>query len=333
MTGLGIRRFAKVVRHVNSDQYRNVLEFFRKPDQTASHSGNKEKNAMKEDARKRLERLLQDLQEIQEASSEQLQCSVISSDLASPLRDHSAWQRVAEFVWETRDHDAPIVIDPEPIIAEPNPDNTGCIRWCGDSDKREAFKAWLARLSGFFESNSELVPNSEPRYGIDGGLLALCAIAALEPKLSERVKHRTILDLNQDLSGFGRIPAKLLKMSPKPIFTVVEIGGPISLFSLNVLKLVLGQSLDQPPLFANIEKSQVVIRGDVFPVDLSIVHIIDQLVQAKGNPISRKTMQANAPVLADEPRLDRVISKIRDTLHVPIESSKSGYSLPPDWLA
>jgi hypothetical protein len=288
---------------------------------------------MKEEAKKRLERLLQDLQEIQEASSERLRCAVISSTLVSPLRDNSVWQRVAEFVWETRDHDAPIVIDPEPIVAEPNPDCTGCIRWCGDPDKREAFKSWLARLSGFFESNSELVPNTEPRYGTEGGLQALCAIAAQDPKLSALVKHRTILDLNQDLSGFGKIPVKLVKMSPKPIFTAIEIDGLISSFSLNVLKLTLGRSLDQPPLIANIEKSHVVIRGEVYPVDLSIVHIIDQLVGAKGNPISRRTMQTNAPILADEPRLDRVISKICGTLGVPIESSTNGYHLPPDWLA
>ena len=57
---------------------------------------------MKEEAKKRLERLLQDLQEIQEASPKQILCAVISSMVDSPLRAQATWQWVAKFVRASR---------------------------------------------------------------------------------------------------------------------------------------------------------------------------------------------------------------------------------------
>jgi hypothetical protein len=72
-------------------------------------------------------------------------------------------------------------------------------------------------------------------------------------------------------------------------------------------------------------------------VDLKIAHIIDQLVKANGNPITRSTMRRNSEVLKLESRIDRIIKRINKEKLLPLEiksdPEKRGYFLAREWLA
>ena len=198
------------------------------------------------DGTKRIESLLQDLQEIEEASKRFIFCALITSTLTSPLQNQADWQRIANLVPENRNRPGIIVLELKPIVVEPFTDGKGCIRWCGPASKREAFKVWLTRLSGVFTSNPKYVPDSEPKYGVEGGLQALCAVAATMPELSPMVKHLSIIDLNHEQTQPGKIPMPLQKVERKPSFEALEIDYSVPLFALKVLRHILSKPIDPP---------------------------------------------------------------------------------------
>ncbi len=295
---------------------------------------------MKEEAKKRLERLLQDLQEIQEASPKQILCAVISSMVDSPLRAQATWQWVAKFVRASRHEDDSIVLDPNPVVVEPFTDGKGCVRWCGQDSKRDAFKEWVTRLSGFCESNPELIPNAEPRYGIEGGLQALCAIAAPVPELSTLVKRRPILQLTGQRTLPPKTPTQIQKMKPRPSFDVMEIDVPVPVFALKVLNHLLGKPLRDPPIRVEINESpkhefaNVFVNGKPYIVEKVFALIVEQLVRANGNPISQRTITNNCPDLKKLtlPRFSRIFEKKQNKVPFEIEPSTKGFYLKPEWL-
>ncbi len=288
---------------------------------------------MNEDARKRLEGFLYDLMSIDEKSPDNLRCAVVSSTLTSPLRDPAAWQWVAEFIRRSRDPNLPLVPDLKLVVVEPFMDGKGCIRWCGKDDKREAFKAWVDRFSAFINANPEVVPDFEPRDGIEGGLQALCAVAGSEPRLSALVKRRTILNLNEEQDPFDTIPAKLDCIRPKPSFDVAEIDGMVLAFSLKALKRLLGRPIGEPPLSVNIPSSEVTVHGKVYPLDLKYVHFVDQLLRANGETITRRMMRDNCRILADEEHLERLIEPLEEMIKIKVDRvARKGFRLPPEWL-
>lgn len=208
------------------------------------------------DETKRIESLLQDLQEIEEASTGFILCAVITSTLTSPLQNQADWEWIASLVPENRNQGGIIVFDLKPVVVEPFRDGKGCIRWCGPDTKREALKVWLARLSGVFRSNPKYVPDTEPNYGVEGGLQVLCAVAATMPELSPMVKLRSILDLNHEQAQPRKIPMQLQKVAPKLSFEALEINFSVPQFALKVLCHILSKPIDPPHVTAGIEQTQ-----------------------------------------------------------------------------
>ncbi len=293
---------------------------------------------MNDEAKKRLERLTQDLQEIQESSPLKITCAVITSTVDSPLRAQAAWQWVAEFVRASRHEDDPIVLDPKPVVVEPFTDGKGCVRWCGLGSKRDAFKEWVVRLSGFFDSNPELVPNAEPRYGIEGGLQALCSIADPVPELSTLIKRRRILQLARRRTLPPKTPIQIQKMMPRPSFDVMEIDATVPHFSLAVLNHLLGRPTRLSRIEVQIDKSSkaqyanVIVDGKPHLVDQEFALIVEQLLKANGIPVSQPTMVENCPDLAGLGRFSRIFVKKRNKVPFEIESNTKGFFLPPEWL-
>ena len=313
---------------------------------------------MNDEAKKRLERLLQDLQEIEEAAagskqSSVITCDVILSTLESPLRDPYAWKWIAFLLQEIRSQDNPevgrTVVDNH-FEVEPFINKNGCFRWSGNPVVWEKIKEWIIRLSGFFGSYPEVVPNSVPVYGLEGGLQALCDIATTVPELSPYIKRRCILDLavqpkpdvlpTKTRPGYveKREMPKLFEMiHPKPSFRSLEIEGSVARFAKMVLNHLLGKPLREPPVVVDLENSEVVIHGKIYAVDASVAHIIDQLLKGNGNPISRSTMQKNSNILKVENRIDRIIKDMREQQLLPIDiktdESRRGYYLSEEWLA
>lgn len=292
---------------------------------------------MKEEAKKRLERLLQDLQEIQEASPKPVMCAVNSSTVDSPLRAQAIWQWVAEFVRASRHEDDSIVLDPKPVAVEPSDGGKGCVRWCGLESKRDAFKEWVTRISGFFESNPELVPNAEPQYGIEGGLQALCAVAATVPELSRRVKRRTILRLSGKRTLSPKTPPQLQKMKPRPSFDVTEIDEPVTVFAVAVLNHLLGKPIGRLRIEVQIDESpkaqyaNVIVDGIAYLVDKEFALIVRELSKTEA-PISQPTMVKKFPILDGLGRFRRIFNKQRNKVPFEIKADTRGFFLPPEWL-
>lgn len=292
---------------------------------------------MKDEARKRLERLIQDLQEIQESSPLKITCAVVTSTAESPLRTQATWQWVAQFLRASRPDDDNIVLDPKPIVVEPFTDGKGCVRWCGLGSKRDAFKDWVTRLSGFFESNPELIPNAEPRYGIEGGLQALCAIAASVPDLSTLVKRRPILQLTGQRILPPKTPPQIQKMKPRPSFDVMEIDAPVTYFSLAVLNHLLGKPTRRSRIEVQIDESpkaqyaNVIVDGISHLVDIEFALIVSELTKAEA-PISQPTMVKKFPILDGLGRFRRIFDKQRNKVPFEIKGDTRGFFLPSEWL-
>lgn len=293
---------------------------------------------MNEDAKKRLERLLQDLQEIEEASPMRVMCAVVSSSLESQVRSLATWLWVAGYVRERQKKDDPIIIDPNPIFVEPFQDGTGCLRWCGQETKREAFREWVIRLSGFFESNPDLVPDSESGYGVEGGLRSLCAIAAQVSEFSSQVKRGPILQLTGKRTLPPETPLQIRKMSPRPSFEVMEIKVPVPSFALMVLSHLLGKPTKRSRIEVKFDDSpagqfaNVIVDGKSHLVDKEFALIVQQLLKADGIPVSQPTMVANCPELQDFGRFSRIFQKKKNRVPFTIDSNTKGFFLPPEWL-
>lgn len=292
---------------------------------------------MKDEARRRLERLIQDLQEIQESSPLKITCAVVTSTAESPLRTQATWQWVAQFLRASRPDDDNIVLDPKPIVVEPFTDGKGRVRWCGLGSKRDAFKEWVTRLSGFFESNPELIPNAEPRYGIEGGLQALCAIADPVPELSTLIKRRRILQLAGLRTLPPKTPIQIQKMKPRPSFDVMEIDATVPFFSLAVLNHLLGRPTRLSRIEVQIDKSpkaqyaNVIVDGEPHLVDKEFALIVRELTQAEA-PISQPTMVKKFPILGGLGRFRRIFNKQRNKVPFEIMADTRGFFLPPEWL-
>ena len=292
---------------------------------------------MNDEARKRLDRLLQQLKEIDEASSGRLQCAVISSTLSSPIHDQSVWQWVARFVREPRPREANIVLDPQPLSVQPSEDGKACVRWCGDPEKREAFKQWVVRLSGLFKSHPELVPDLEPRYGVEGGLEAICAIASAGTHYPDLVKKRRILDLARKRILIPKPPKRLTKIDVKPSFDVIEIDDLAPRFSLKVFSRLLGKPIDSPLRVefdgsAGSQDAIIVVNGERFFVDRECGLVVEQLLSANGTPLSQPRMIQNDPALKGIGRVKRLFGKKRNRLPFKLGSDRRGFWLPPSLL-
>lgn len=91
-----------------------------------------------------------------------------------------------------------------------------------------------------------------------------------------------------------------------------------------------------PRLKANLKNSTVTLDSQVYPLDPFYVAIVDQLIRAGGNLITRSAMRENSKVLAPEDRLDRIIGKLQEDYkeigrliqRVP----KRGYLIPREYL-
>ena len=318
---------------------------------------------MNDQAKKRLEGLLQNLQEIEESSvrSPFIKCDVISSTLESPLRDPAAWKWIADLLQELRLQDnkkeGRTLAYVHPVAVEPFEHGKGCIRWYGNPDVRDKLKEWIVRLSGFFKSYSEVVPNSKPEYGLEGGLQALCAIATNVPELSPYIKRRRFLNLaaktkakvlpTKMVTLCGEffiekleMPKRLEKFEPKPSFNVLEISESIPRLAMKVLNHLLGKPMRDPPIRVEFDESpkheyaKVFVNGKPYIVEKVFALIVEQLVRANGNPISQRTITNNCPDLKKLklPRFSRIFEKKQNKVPFEIEPNTKGFYLKPEWL-
>ena len=320
--------------------------------------------SMNDEAKKRLERLLQDLQEIEEQAAgskvpSEIRCDVILSTLESPLPDPSAWKWIADLLQEIRSKDNPevakTVVDYQFTI-EPFINKKGCFRWRGNPRVWEEIKEWIARLSGFFGSNSEFFSISEIEYGVLGGLQAIGSIATTVPELSPYIKCRCILDLAvqlkpdvlpkkarsifREMPEERKMPKLFEQIEPKPSFHSLEFSESIPVIAKKVLNHLLGKPIRKPPIRVEFDESPIHPYATVFvnekpyTVEKVFALIVEQLVRANGNPISQRTITNNCPDLKKRElgRFRRIFDRTQNKVPFEIENDNNGFYLETEWL-
>lgn len=259
-----------------------------------------------------------------------LNLQIISSVPQTAILDTEIWEFLAGQVSVTRPDDAPITFEVKPIWLEPFPDRTRCVRWSGDETQAALLKEWLTALSRFDyelgksadESDERswheeqqlavVLPNSSDRtVSYFDGLLVLRDMVTEDEDLFSFVAERTVF--NVEKQGKSDLPTsldELLSVIPSIRFDLTRFTSPVIQIATTVLEKLYAKKVG-PRLRANLKSSTVTFDGQIYPLDPVYVAIIDQLIRAGGNLISRSSMRKNSKILAPEKRLDRTIGYLQ----------------------
>jgi hypothetical protein len=118
---------------------------------------------------------------------------IVQSSLEISL-DKAAWEYLAH-VRATNDVGF-VCMDTEEQWADPCPDGTWCIRWCGDERAIENLKRWADKVSALLR----LFPGFLPKWPVSeeyyGTIRAFASVASTTPELSSLISRRNLLDGN-----------------------------------------------------------------------------------------------------------------------------------------
>jgi hypothetical protein len=224
---------------------------------------------------------------------------------------------------------------------DPLPARKGCILWRHKRDDPsgvERLKKWGENCSRFFEGN----PDFAGRFHFDrsdGGfgsvLLAFSDFARVTPELSRLVAKSAVLDLATKKTSF-EIPLSLRSVMSLPSFSLLGLDPS---FLLEVLDHVLGKR-SGPRLTVDLKNETATLDGTTYHLSWQHVLILDALVQANGNPITRSRMQEIHPRLEEFHHLERQIRNLKRDDKCPpigklIESARgrnAGYWIPRNYL-
>lgn len=254
---------------------------------------------------------------------------IISSVPQTAILDTEIWEFLAGQVMATRPDDAPITFEVKPIWLEPFPDGTRCVRWSGNVTQASLLKEWLTALSRFdYELGSSadesderswheeqqlavLSPNSSDRtVSYFDGLLVLSDMVTEDDDLFTLVSERSVFDFAKQGQSAPIPLDKLKAVAPSIRFDVTRFLSPVIRIATTVLEKLYAKNVG-PRLRANLKNSTVTFDGQVYPLDPVYVAIIDQLIRAGGNLISRSSMRKNSKKLAPFERLDRKIDALQ----------------------
>ena len=284
-----------------------------------------------------------------------LNLQIISSVPQTAISDDEIWEFLAGQVSATRPDDSPITFEVKPIWLEPFPDKTRCVRWSGNATQAAALKEWLTALSRFdYELGDSaverderswheekqlavLLPNSSDRtVSYFDGLLVLRDMIFKDGDLRSFVAERKIF--NSEQQSKRESPASfydLLSTVPSICFEEVRFEVPITKVATTVLEKLYATRIG-PRLRANLMNSTVTLDGQIYHLKPLYVAIVDQLIRAGGNPITRSSMRKNSKTLAPDERLDRKIIYLkRDHKEIGrlIRSEETkGYFIPREYL-
>lgn len=288
---------------------------------------------MLDSTKRRLERLADDAQELDDSSHSMFGFALIAGPKVIRIRDPQRWARIGKYVAiHTED---PLVMTSPPYWVELDPEVRRCISWWGDSEGVERFKEWTERMSSLFEGDATLLGDIAHESGTFGALCALCELAQHKPELSDLVRKRVI-----------RIPEQLLgrqliqrdKPWKNKVF-VLEAAKRGPHFARDIINYLLGQLPRGPRLNVYPERNRVTIDGDGYQLNREYVLVLEVLLKANGNTVSRRSMAEQQPALKHwENDLDHVIKERlpRDcpALRGVIEAvPRKGYRIVKDYLA
>ena len=284
-----------------------------------------------------------------------LNLQIISSVPQTGILDTEIWEFLAGQVSAARPDDSPIAFEVKPVWLEPFPDRTRCVRWSGNVTQAAALKEWLTALSRFdYELGNSAVESDERSWHEEkqlavllpspsdrtvsyfDGLLVLRDLMFKDGDLRSFVAEQKFSISEQQLKRESPVSFHdLLTTVPSICFVEIRFDVPITKVATTVLEKLYATKIG-PRLRANLKNSTVTLDGQVYPLDPVYAAIVDQLIRAGGNPITRSSMRKNSQTLAPEERLDRTIGYLRrdckEVGQLIQPEGRMGYLIPRDYL-
>jgi hypothetical protein len=201
-------------------------------------------------------------------------------------------------------------------------------------ERAKALQDWASRASATLLKHVTLPEGVDAEPGYHGALRTLVQVAKVRDDLTQFVTSTPLLDVGAlAVAGRRSLPLSLQVVDPPPVFTFDDVRGRADRFALRVMTALLAGSPHRPRLVVDVEAKAVTLDGKTcWPGDV-YVHILHELLKARGRPVSRTEMRNVDPILKLQGRLDKDIKRLKATLKIGITSSKKGFSLPEDYWA
>ena len=289
--------------------------------------------------KKRLERLLDDLAELDDMGFKPFGFGIITSSTSVRLPQPNGWKFLVCWLEDENSTEAGGPRGRTTWL-DAFPDGSSCVRWWGDRRGVAAFQKWASRASNIIRRFSGGLPDMNVYPGHYGTVAEFVRFARMEADLARLVECHMLADLNlSPKEDRALIHKSLLPHDPLPVFSLQEVKDRVVPFSAKILKKLLGRPSGEPRLAVDVADSTITLDGKTCWADIVYVAILDELLKANGRPITRAELQQN-PILQSFERLDRQIAYIRKgtrgfPFRIPIQTAKKrrGYLLPSDYLA
>lgn len=294
---------------------------------------------MRDDARRRLLRLKDDLAELSEmASRPSFSFALFASTCAEPIREQKTWKFIQD-LFEAERVARPIPIEFAPIWLDQFPEENGCVRWWGNHKDIDHFKAWADKFSRTLYRYGDIVSDLKFHEGYFGGISALCAVATNTHELADLIAERTLLDLSGQTDETLGVPQEIADCGTPCVIKVQEIQCRPLHFAAKVLSQLLGEPLTGPRLVVDFDKRMVTLDGLTYQPDDQFVALLDSLAKANSVPMTRRLLRDSHSLLCEEERIDRLVKKLKKefpALGEIVKSSQSdpaGFWIPEVYLA
>jgi hypothetical protein len=247
---------------------------------------------------------------------------ILRCSLPLPPRDLCFWRDVQSRLHRT---DPYLVRSVQMLVGrvESFPERREAVRWWGDVEGIEAYKAWSKRAYAFFKSHSALLAVRCSEYGWYELLRTLCSLAASSPELSFYLKETIMEDREEDDNNPPRVDSKATEDTLR--ITCVHVFPDAITFTLHFLDHVAGATVLQ--LEINKNDNIAVLNGTPYPLHHFQTLILSLLLDANGKWLSSREMIEAQPLLAGE-RIDRRVKTLPKAIRTLVKPEKSkGYRL------
>lgn len=126
---------------------------------------------------------------------------------------------------------------------------------------------------------------------------------------------------------------------PPPVFTVQDVHFFGLHCASKVLAHLLGEPSKAPRFVVDFNKRQVTLDGITYQPDVVYVALLDLLAKANGLPMTRNMLRQAHPLLHDEERIERVVTKLQKEypdigdIVKRSQNKPSGFWIPAEYLA
>lgn len=276
---------------------------------------------------------------------------IISTEPTANVTRQVVWDFVARLIPPTSDRGG-LILETGPILLDPFPDGTACIRWFGDANGISVFQAWAGR-AGRILSDLGIIPDLTTTLEIPGDptgkrlvigdpLLAggkpyklLQQIALTLKRDYPEVVEQVTLASSQLGSAEQQRQFGIPVIDEKPVQFLFLRLPPLGSLAVEGFKR-LCELRGGPRLAVKVKEKAVTIDGDRYVLAEEYILILESIISGGGNAISRSTMRKRHKALELNDHLNRKIDELEEVcprIYKLIERlDKKGYSISKDYL-